>query len=90
MNIFNFNCLDTAELKSNILVVVSSELDASNPTLIDVTLDGSQYALCTTLQYFGFKPASAAATLTVEPQSTLLLTANKTPEQLKQEAKNNE
>lgn len=59
-----------------------------NATLMGLTPNGTEYAICTTLQYYGYKPAAAAATLTVEPQSTLLLTTNKTPEQLQAEAEN--
>jgi hypothetical protein len=48
--------------------------------------NGTEYAVCTTLQYFGYKPASNTAILTVEPQSTQVMTQTKTPEQLQQEA----
>ncbi len=34
--------------------------------------DGTQYPVCTTLQYFGYKPSSASAWLTVEPQTPSL------------------
>ncbi|MEM2995425.1 MAG: hypothetical protein QXI91_05370 [Candidatus Bathyarchaeia archaeon] len=63
--------------------------NSANATLLGLTPNGTEYAICTTLQYFGFKPSTAAATLTVEPQSTLLLTANKTPEQIQKEAMQN-
>jgi hypothetical protein len=42
--------------------------------------------VCTTLQYFGFKPASNSTWLTVEPQSTEVMTSTKTPEQMQAEA----
>ncbi|MEM2995421.1 MAG: hypothetical protein QXI91_05350 [Candidatus Bathyarchaeia archaeon] len=55
----------------------------------DTAPEGKRYALCITLQYFGFKPSTATATLTVEPQSTQLLITDKTPEQLEQQARQN-
>jgi hypothetical protein len=57
-----------------------------NATAYATTPDGTEYAVCTTLQYFGYKPASNTAILTVEPQSTQVMTQTKTPEQLQQEA----
>lgn len=49
--------------------------------------DGTKCAVCTTLQYFGYKQSSASAWLTVEPQATQVTMPTKTPEQLEQEAK---
>jgi hypothetical protein len=46
--------------------------NALNLTLTDTAPNGTKYALCTTLQYFGYKPASNATWLIVEPQSTRL------------------
>jgi hypothetical protein len=57
-----------------------------NATAYACTPNGTQYAVCTTLQYFGYKPASNATWLTVEPQSTQILQTTKTPEQMQQEA----
>ncbi|MEM4733881.1 MAG: hypothetical protein QXD70_05070 [Candidatus Bathyarchaeia archaeon] len=73
------------------LLLKVSEIDEIFSTRLNFTVygfasDDTQYALCTTLYYFGFKPVSAAAALTVEPQSTSLFMANKTPEQLQAEA----
>jgi len=50
------------------------------------TPDDTEYAVCTTLQYFPYKPASNNAMLTVEPQSTEIMTSTKTPEEMQQEA----
>jgi len=63
--------------------------NALNLTLYGKTPDNTLCALCTMLQYYGYKPSTATATLTVEPQTTLLLMANKTPEQIQQEAMQN-
>jgi hypothetical protein len=60
--------------------------DALNLTLKETTPDRTQYAVCMTLQYFGYKPSSNTAMLTVEPQSTQVMTQTKTPEELQQEA----
>jgi hypothetical protein len=49
------------------------------------TPNGTQYAVCTTIQY-GFKPSSNSTMLTVTPQSTDAVTTTKTPEQMQQEA----
>jgi hypothetical protein len=60
--------------------------DALNLTRLATLPDSTEYAVCTTLQYFGYKPASNTAILTVEPQSTQVMTQTKTPEELQQEA----
>lgn len=44
--------------------------------------NGTSYAVCTTLHYFGYKPAANATMLTVEPQTTQTLKPEKTPEQV--------
>jgi hypothetical protein len=49
--------------------------------------DGTKYALCTTLQYFCYKPSSQSASVTVEPQATQVTTPTQTPEQMQAEAK---
>jgi hypothetical protein len=54
-------------------------------TAYSYTPNGTEYAVCTTFQY-GFKPASNATWLTVEPQSTQVMQPTKTPEQMQQEA----
>jgi hypothetical protein len=60
--------------------------DALNLTGLATLPDDTEYAVCTTLQYFGYKPSSNTAMLTVEPQSTQVMTSTKTPEELQQEA----
>jgi len=60
--------------------------NALNYTLNGVAPDGTEYALCTTLYYYGFKPSANTTTLTVNPKSTQLTTTTKTPEQLQAEA----
>ncbi|MEM2995418.1 MAG: hypothetical protein QXI91_05335 [Candidatus Bathyarchaeia archaeon] len=64
----------------------TSHATVLNITLYGVAPDSSRYTSCTALLYFGFKPSTATATLTVEPQSTQLLITDKTPEQIQQEA----
>jgi len=59
---------------------------ALNLTGLATTPDNTEYAICTTLQYFPYKPTSNTTTLTVEPQSTQVIRTTKTPEQLQQEA----
>jgi hypothetical protein len=49
--------------------------------------NGTQYAVCTTLHYYGYKPSANATMLTVEPQTTQTMQTKKTPEQMEQEAK---
>lgn len=56
-----------------------------NVTSYLYTPNGTQYAVCTTLQYFGYKPASNCTWLTVEPQSIQVMQQRKTPEQLQEE-----
>jgi hypothetical protein len=63
--------------------------NAINFTLYALTPDNTQYAVCTTLQYLGYKPAANTTILTVEPQATHETTATKTPEEMQQEAQNN-
>ena len=58
--------------------------DALNLTLTDTTPNGTAYAVCTTLQYFDFKPASNCAWLTIEPQSTQVMQQTKTQEEMQQ------
>lgn len=60
--------------------------DALNLTLYDALPDETEYAVCTTLQYFGYKPSSNAAWLTVEPQGTEVVRMTKTSEQMQTEA----
>jgi hypothetical protein len=60
--------------------------NALNYTLYGVAPDGTEYPLCTTLYYYGFKPSANTTTLTVDPKSTQLMTTTKTPEQLQAEA----
>lgn len=60
--------------------------NALNLTGMATLPNGTKYAVCTTLQYFEYKPASNAAWLTVEPQSTQVGMSEKTPEELQAEA----
>jgi hypothetical protein len=60
--------------------------DSLNLNGLATTPDGTEYTVCTTLQYFPYKPASNSTWLTVEPQSTHVMQTTKTPEQLQQEA----
>jgi hypothetical protein len=59
-----------------------------NATAYGYTPNGTQYAVCTTVQY-GYKPSSNCACLIVEPQAPQIITAMKTPEQIQQEAEQN-
>jgi hypothetical protein len=56
-----------------------------NATAYGYTPNGTEYAVCTTVQY-GFKPSSNNTWLTVEPQSTQVMQQTKTPEQTQAEA----
>lgn len=85
--ILNLQHVDNKPTTYQVEVVFQGDIGV-NATLMGLTPNGAEYAICTTLQYYGYKSAAAAATLTVEPQSTLLLTTNKTPEQLQAEAEN--
>ena len=60
--------------------------DALNLTGLATLPNGTEYVVCTTLQYFGYKPASTVIWLTIELQSTQVMQQTKTPEQLQQEA----
>jgi hypothetical protein len=60
--------------------------NAQNLTGYAFLPNGTRYAVCTTLQYFSYKPAANCTWLTVEPQAAHATTATKTPEQLQQEA----
>ena len=60
--------------------------NALNLTGLATLPNGTQYAVCTTLQYFGYKPAGNCTWLTVEPQSTQVMQQTKTPEQMQKEA----
>jgi hypothetical protein len=52
-------------------VVASFDGDsASTATATMTTLDGTQYAVCTTIQYNNYKPSSNSTTITVRPQKT--------------------
>jgi len=60
--------------------------NALNYTHNDTAPDGTEYPLCTTLYYYGYKPSANTTILTVDPKSTQLTTTTKTPEQLQAEA----
>ena len=49
------------------------------------TLDGQDYAACTTVQY-GYKPAYNTTTLTISAQSTEMMTTTMSPAEMQQEA----
>ena len=57
----------------------------SNATAYAYTPNGTEYAVCTTVQY-DYKPAVNSTVLTVWPQSTEALSQTKTPEEMEQEA----
>jgi len=56
--------------------------NALNLTGLATLLNGTSYAVCTTLHYFGYKPSVNVTILTVEPQTTQTLKPEKTPEQV--------
>jgi hypothetical protein len=49
--------------------------------------DGTRYAVCSTVQYFPYKPASNSTWITVDPHSIEVMLATKTPEQMEAEAR---
>jgi hypothetical protein len=57
----------------------------SNATAYGYTPNGTQYAVCTTVQY-GYKPSLNSTCLTVKPQATRVITATRTMGQMQQEA----
>jgi len=59
--------------------------NAVSASATSITLGGSNYAMCTTIQY-GNQPCSNSAMLTVDPQSTIAMISTKTPEEMQQEA----
>ena len=59
--------------------------NALNLIGLAILRNGACYAICTTIQY-GFKPSSNTAMLTVDPQSTEVMTSTKTPEEMQAEA----
>lgn len=58
--------------------------DCSSATAYS-NVNGTDYAVCTTIQY-GYKPSANSTWLTVEPQATQIATTTKTPEQTQAEA----
>jgi hypothetical protein len=58
--------------------------DCSSATAYS-NVNGTDYAVCTTIQY-GYKPSSNSTMLTVEPQATQVMQPTKTPEQMQKEA----
>jgi cobalamin biosynthesis Mg chelatase CobN len=52
---------------------------ALNLTALDTLPNGTQYTVCTTLQYFSYKPAANATFLTVEPITTQASKNDATP-----------
>jgi hypothetical protein len=63
--------------------------DSLNLNGLATTPDGTEYAVCTTLQYFPYKPASNCIMLTVKPQSTEIVKSTETPEEIQAEAEQN-
>jgi hypothetical protein len=57
----------------------------SNATAYGYTPNGTQYAVCTTVQY-GYKPSCNCTVVIVEPTEAQVITATKTMEQKQQEA----
>ena len=55
-----------------------------NATAWAKTLDGQDYATCTTIQ-FGYRPSCNSTLLMVEPQATDTATSKKSPEEMKEE-----
>jgi hypothetical protein len=51
--------------------------------------DGTGYAVCSTVQYFPYKPAANSTWITVDPHSIEVMLATKTPEEMQEQAKNN-
>ena len=49
------------------------------------TPNGTEYTVCTTLQYFPYKPSTNSTWLTVEPQATQIIQTTKTLEQKQNE-----
>lgn len=96
----NLQAVDDKPTSYQIEVVYYGD-DAVNLTGYAVTPNGTAYAVCTTFQYFGYKPACNYVTVTVEPASTQVVAASnmtatengveieppKKPEELEQEAK---
>lgn len=73
------------------IVTASFEDEATQPinaTAWACTLDGQQFAACTTIQY-GFKPSSNMTTLTVDPRVTELMRLAKSPEEMQKQAEQN-
>jgi hypothetical protein len=67
---------------------VSVSFNGTNPSsasATSITLGGSNYAMCTTIQY-GCQPCSNSTMLTVDPQSTIAAISTKTLEEMQQEA----
>ncbi len=65
---------------------VSVSFNGTNPasaSATSITLGGSNYAMCTTVQ-FSQIPCSNSTMLTVDPQSTIATTPTKTPEEMQQ------
>lgn len=68
------------------MVVVSFDgTNAVSTSATSITLGGSNYAMCTTIQY-SCQPCSNNTVLTVDPHSTQTATPTKTPEELQREA----
>ena len=57
--------------------------DAVSASATSITLGGSNYAMCTTIQY-GNQPCGNSTMLTVDPQSTIAMISTKTPEEKQQ------
>jgi hypothetical protein len=80
----NLPSVDNKPTVYNVQAVFEGD-NPQNASAYAYTPNGTRYAICTTVQY-GYKPASNATWLTVTPQSTQVMQATKTPEQMQQEA----
>ncbi|MGB8780030.1 MAG: hypothetical protein WCD81_05205 [Candidatus Bathyarchaeia archaeon] len=75
----------------NVTYTITSSFAGDHPTnatAYDNTLDGEQYAACTTIQY-GYEPSSNTTVLTVTPQSTLTTMLTETPEEMQKQEEQN-
>jgi hypothetical protein len=81
----NLPSVDNKPTVYNIQAVFEGE-EPQNVSAYAYTPNGTRYAICTTVQY-ELEPSSNMTTLTVDPHSTQVTQATKTPEQLEQEAK---
>jgi hypothetical protein len=78
------------ENNQNSTYIITATFDGDTPvnaTAWAYTLDGQEFAACTTIQY-GYKPSSNMTTLTVDPRVTQLMRLMRSPEGLQEEVRN--